>query len=296
MYKEKSLSWRTCDIERRFGLRGARWTRVTMWFTFLLAVIATVIFFAIMFFLPHNRYSDMFIARGITPYPIVLLGFWTWFSLCIKSSKLRMQRRPLKYSILPGDPTFILTPYTVGQVIFKINNQADEAEDFILYHRILPTLSNLRNIGRVSDVNEILQSRSEQDENTMESSYTMINGFLWAIPILGFIGTVLGLSSAIGNFGSILASDTEMDALIPTLKQVTAGLSTAFETTLIALVIALFLQLIATNIKKREEEFLDECNEYCLINVVSRLRLDFGDKGEKTEDSTPRNQRIQHMQ
>ena len=133
-------------------------------------------------------------------------------------------------------------------------------------------------------MNEILQSRGEQDENTMESSYTMINGFLWAIPILGFIGTVLGLSSAIGNFGSVLASDSDMDALIPTLKQVTGGLSTAFETTLIALVIALFLQLIATNIKKREEEFLDECSEYCLNHVVSRLRLDFASKGEKNEE------------
>ena len=275
------LSWRRCDIERRFGLRGAKWTRVTMWFTFIIALLMTVAFYAAIFFLPQNRFSDMFIARGITPYPIVLLGFWTWVSLCVKSSKLRVQRRPLKYSILPGDPTFILTPYSVVQVIRKIKYQADEADDFVLYHRILLTLSNLRNIGRVSDVNEILRSRGEQDENTMESSYTMINGFLWAIPILGFIGTVLGLSSAIGNFGSVLASDADMTALIPTLKSVTAGLSTAFETTLIALVIALFLQLLTTNLRKREEEFLDECSEYCLVHIVSKLRLDFADNEKK---------------
>ena len=280
---DNPLSWRRYDIERRFGLSGAKWTRVTMWFTFLLALGATVLFYSIAFFLPQNRFCDMFTARGITPYPIVLLGFWTLFSLLIKSSKLRFQCRSLKTSILPGDPSFILTPYTAGQVIQKIKDQADGADDFILYHRILPTLSNLRNIGRVSDVTEILQSRGEQDENTVESSYTMINGLLWAIPILGFIGTVLGLSSAIGNFGSVLATGTDMDALIPSLKQVTLGLSTAFETTLIALVIALVLQLFATNIKRREEEFLDECNEYCLTHIISKLRLDFAEKGETAD-------------
>ena len=277
---DSNLSWRHCDIERRFGLPGAKWTRVTMWFTLLLAIVATVAFYSIIFFLPANRFCDMFTARGITPYPIVLLGFWTLFSLLIKSSKLRFQSRALKFSVLPGNPSFILTPYTAGQVIQKIKTQADEADDFILYHRILSTLSNLRNIGRVSDVSEILQSRAAQDENTMESSYTMINGLLWAIPILGFIGTVLGLSSAIGNFGNVLATGSEMDVLIPTLKQVTLGLSTAFETTLIALVIALALQLFATNIRRREEEFLDDCNEYCSTHIISKLRLDFADKDE----------------
>lgn len=280
---DNQLSWRHDDIERRFGLPGAKWTRVTMWFTFILALIAVIIFYAVIFFLPQNRFCEMFTARGITPYPIVFLGFWTLFSLLVKSSKLRFQRRSLLFSVLPGDQNFILTPYTADQVIRKIRQQADEADDFILYHRILPTLSNLRNIGRVSDVSEILQARGEQDENTMESSYTMINGLLWAIPILGFIGTVLGLSSAIGNFGNILGAAADMDALIPTLKQVTAGLSTAFETTLIALVIALVLQLLATNIKRREEEFLDECNEYCLTHIISRLRLDFAEQDKRGE-------------
>ena len=38
----------------------------------------------------------------------------------------------------------------------------------------------------------------------METSYSVINAFVWAIPVLGFIGTVLGLSQAIGQFGGVL--------------------------------------------------------------------------------------------
>ena len=54
-----------------------------------------------------------------------------------------------------------------------------------------------------------------------------------------------------------------MSELTPALKDVTAGLSTAFETTLVALSVALLLQLFATFVRKSEEELLDEIAEFC---------------------------------
>ena len=57
------------------------------------------------------------------------------------------------------------------------------------------------------------------------------------------------------------------------LRGVTGGLSTAFETTLHGLVAALAIQLTQTGLKKGEEEFLDDCSEYCSKQIVSRLRL-----------------------
>lgn len=56
----------------------------------------------------------------------------------------------------------------------------------------------------------------------------------------------------------------------------TAGLSTAFETTLIALVFALVLQLWISYQQRAEMTFLDECNDYCHSHVVGRLRLMHG--------------------
>ena len=45
-----------------------------------------------------------------------------------------------------------------------------------------------------------LDGEAENDENQVSSSYTLLNGLVWAIPVLGFIGTVQGLSQAIGKF------------------------------------------------------------------------------------------------
>ena len=50
------------------------------------------------------------------------------------------------------------------------------------------------------------------------------------------------------------------------------GLSVAFETTLIALIAALIVQLLMTFLISREELFLDECADYCHQSVISRIR------------------------
>jgi biopolymer transport protein ExbB/TolQ len=155
----------------------------------------------------------------------------------------------------------------------QIYEAVDEPRQFVLFNRIAVALANLRNLGRVADVDEILRSQAEQDESVMETSYSLLRGFIWAIPVLGFIGTVLGLSEAVGGFGSVLGSTSEVNEITQSLKGVTAGLAVAFDTTLVALIAALFLQIIYTFLHKSEQEFLDSCSEYCHRNVVNRLRL-----------------------
>ena len=111
------------------------------------------------------------------------------------------------------------------------------------------------------------------DEDVMEGSYSLIKGLIWAIPVLGFIGTVQGLSKAIGGFGSVLNQTTDIGELRPALQSVTGGLSVAFETTFVALVAALVIQLLLTVVRKGEEQLLDDCKEYCQRHVISRLRI-----------------------
>lgn len=138
---------------------------------------------------------------------------------------------------------------------------------------IEPRLLDLVALGRVSDVDDILRTQGEQDESSMETSYSLIQSFVWAIPVLGFIGTVLGLSDSISAFSGVLSAAEEVSQISSALRGVTAGLATAFETTLVALVAALVIQLLLTMLKKAEEEFLDDCSEYCLRDVVGRLRI-----------------------
>ncbi len=267
------LSWSRQDIEQRLAFRGGRYTGVNTWLSALLALVLTVLFYAALWPWRTGTFADMFTGHGYVPYAICFLSAWSLAILLLKSRKLAFQRKSLQYMVVPTDHDFILSSASVETVMSNIYSTVDDPKYFVLFNRIVIALSNLRNLGRVADVDDILRSQAENDESMMESSYSLVGGFVWAIPVLGFIGTVLGLSDAIGGFGGVLQTAGELSQIKTALKDVTGGLSTAFLTTLEALVAALIIQLILTFLKKSEEEFMDACSEYCVRNVVNRLRI-----------------------
>lgn len=267
------LPWSRMDFEQRLGFRGGRFTRTNSVLTFVMGLLITAVFYAALIPFHDSFIARSFTERGPTPYAIAFFSAWGLAILFVKSRKLPLQRRALTYDVVPPNHDFVLSSSTVDEIMHRIYATVDDPKHFILFNRIAIALSNLRNLGRVADVDDILRSQADQDESVLETSYALVQGFVWAIPVLGFIGTVLGLSEAIGSFGSVLGASSDVSELKPALQGVTAGLGTAFETTLQALVAALFIQLWLTGLRKGEEEFLDECSEYCIRNVVGRLRI-----------------------
>jgi len=267
------LNWSRQDVEQRLGFSGGRFTRTNNVFTGILGLLLAIAFYTALLPFPESILSQMFLQRGPTPYAIVFLFCWSLSILFIKWFKLRFQRKALRHHVMPDDPSYVLSAATVEPVLARVYATVDDPRNFILFNRIVVALSNLRNLGRVTDVDEILRSQATQDESTIETSYALVQGFVWAIPVLGFIGTVLGLSAAIGQFSGVLGSDSDIEQISGALKGVTGGLATAFETTLEALVAALVIQLLITVLRKGEEEFLDDAMDYGLRYVVGRLRI-----------------------
>lgn len=273
--QETVLAWERLDIEQRLFFRGGRFTQVNTVLSGLLALIATIAIYVTLLMFPQSIIAAKLVGQGAIPYAIVYLSMWCLAILMLKWRKLCLQRRLLEYRVTPETPDFILSAASVDEVIDLLFQLVDDPKHFLLFNRIAIALANLRNIGRVSDVDEILRSQAEHDESAMETSYVLIGGFIWAIPILGFIGTVLGLSVAIGEFSGIIsASDPgQSDQLQSGLQQVMGGLGTAFDTTLEALVGALVIQTLTTFLRKSEQQFMDSCSEYCVRNIVNKLRI-----------------------
>jgi biopolymer transport protein ExbB/TolQ len=276
--EEFQLNWTRRDIEQRLGFRGGRFTSVNKWLTFLIGAVLTVLFFATLVFVaqrfPGARpITAMFLERGVAPYPTMLLFFWALTILFIKSRKLKLQAEALTLAAVPQQPDFLLNQESARAVLGRVHSLVDHAGHFLLLNRIERALSNLQNIGQVGDVATILRNQAEYDEGHIASSYSLVHSFLWAIPVLGFIGTVLGLRAAIGALGITLKAGGDITAIRDGLQAVTAGLATKFETTLVALVCAVILQLLLAFMQSREAEFLDECNDYCHAHVASKLKL-----------------------
>lgn len=276
-----ALSWAEEEIENCFGFfRAGRYTTVNKTLCLLFALILTALFYAantaLLNYVPAaHRFAIIFMRPGnyYTVGPALVLFFWAMTALFIKSRKLEFQRRALKLAAVPQQPDFVLNETTARTVLERLHSLVDNPRHFILLNRIERALSNLHNIGGISDVSTILRSQAENDENQIASSYTMVSGVVWAIPVLGFIGTVQGLSLAVGNFGRTLQAGGEVSRLKDSLLGVTGGLSTAFETTLVGLVGALIIQLYLSFLQQKETDFLDECNDYCHSHVIAKLRI-----------------------
>lgn len=271
--KQIQLSIRKGDPERWLGVTAGAGTNVNTGVAGLLAIVITSLFFVLIYLMPASSLRSCLMERGPTQYVAVLFGFWCAVILLIKRRKLNLQRRALGFPVVPEHLDFVLSSQTADEIVRNIHAIAEDPERFIVFNRILIAISNLKNLGRVSDVDEILHSIGERDESAQQTSFATLSGFLWAIPVLGFIGTVLGLAGSIGKFSELLEQQSDVSGIIGSLKDVTAGLSTAFETTLVALLIALAVQLWVTAQKKAEEMFLDDCSEYCLKQIVSRIKI-----------------------
>lgn len=229
-----------------------------------------------MSFIPQMKpVTDIFQRSGNiwTIAPALFLFFLSIAMLLFKSSKLAFQRRALSLATVPQNPDFVLNEQTAKTALYRLHKLVDNARHFILLNRVQTALASLHNIGAISEIASILKNQADNDENQIASSYTLITGAVWAIPVLGFIGTVMGLGSAIGNFAATLKLSSDIEAIKSNLQDVTGGLGTAFETTLVALICALIIQLILNVMQQKESDFLDECNDYCHTYVISKLRL-----------------------
>ena len=273
------LSFARYDIERLCGFKSKKLTMVNYVFTFIIGVLFTVVFYGLLipFYGKGVDMIDMFFHGGAAnrsslPYYTVFLTCWSIAILLVKLLKLKNQRRAFELNILPDDPNFVLSPRTAREILDRIYMQVDQPSCYALLDRIDIALGNLKNLGNVTGVSECLAGQANSDEEYMANSYTILKGFIWAIPVLGFIGTVIGLSSAVGGFGKVVAQGANMEELKTALGGVTGGLSIAFETTLIALVLALIVQLFAKFVQNEEELFLDECANYCNRNIVAKMK------------------------
>ena len=281
-----SLNWKEVDPEAKIGLRAKRFTGVNAVWAFVLGLIFTIVFYGALYPLwqmHSSQFVDMFFHggkenRSFIPYFTVFLTMWCLAFLLIKNLKIKAQRKALQIRILPDDSGFILSPDNSNNILNQIDSLVYMANGFIVLNRIQKTLANLKNIGRVSDVSSVLNDLAVADEKFIEGTYTLPKGLIWAIPVTGFIGTVLGLADAVGGFGKVVVSGAELSELKNALGGVTGGLAVAFETTLIALVAALVLQLFMTMMMQKEEDLMNECSNYCYDNIISRLKmLDMGE-------------------
>ena len=119
----------------------------------------------------------------------------------------------------------------------------------------------------------VLQQRASQDGEDLESAYGTGKLVVWALPVLGLIGTVIGISLAVGGFAQFLGGGIDDVAVIKkNLVSVTGGLSFAFLITLIGLATSLVLMFLVSSLSRRESRVLARMQQAIADSLLPALQ------------------------
>ncbi len=231
-------------------------------------VVITAVFLLALLPLKGKYISDLFLDRGWVNYAEVLFFIWGGVILSMKWKKTQRQRRAMLLDIVPAKLGSEITTDTVSGFIDHIYKLPNRLRDSLMVNRIRKGLELFEKRNNNGEVSSFLSSQSDIDANRISGSYTLLKVFLWAIPILGFIGTVQGLSVAVG---SLSAGTTDPEALKASINTLTGGLGVAFDTTLLGLILSMIMSFPMAIMQKEEEEMLTEIDAFCSEKLLPKL-------------------------
>ena len=150
----------------------------------------------------------------------------------------------------------------------KLSEQIDEKSARPdLKNKILPYvmargLERYHMTGNVPETTETIMGRLEVASEQQESELSMLRYLVWAIPSIGFIGTVRGIGVALHRADEALQGD---------ISGVTNALGVAFNSTLVALIISILLMLLIHLLQSGQEGLILRVQTFCREQIIDKL-------------------------
>lgn len=213
--------------------------------------------------------ASLFFKHALVSFTNTLFFTWAMSILYLKLQKLNHQKKALLLDVLPWEMGAEINRDNVGHFIDHLYKLPHRLRDSMMVNRIRKALELFEVKQNTGDVTNMLSSQSDIDGMRIGGSFSQLKAFLWAIPILGFIGTVIGLSHAIS--GMNFAGMSDLKEITATLGNVTGGLGTAFDATLLGLVFALTLNFPLNAMMKAEDDCLNNIDAFCNEILLPRL-------------------------
>lgn len=247
---------------------------VSLWKTCVIAVpIVVAGYFLILPMVDQTLVGRVLIKSGWIGEMIAFLGVWSLVIIIVKAFGLSNRRKWLEEDLLPEAIDPYIT-YDNAHEFIRYLQSRQKSDDFnVVSNRLELALEKVAYGNTPSEVLQDLQTQSQVDIDKLESSYTIIRTFIWAIPILGFIGTVLGIGQAIGGFASSLESAKDMATIKSTLGHVVKGLAFAFDTTFLGLLVSLVVMFPMNLMFRAEQSLINMIDDYYTQHLGRRFRI-----------------------
>ena len=207
------------------------------------------------------------VVRDFEQESCFVLMFWGLAILGFKAVLLGRERRLFDANLIPVSEGTKILPADVRKYARRIEALPDAVREELLPRSLLAGLHRFAATGNINDVATTTQTVCASETERLDSELSMIRYIVWAIPSIGFIGTVRGIGEALGFAYQAVEGD---------ISGVTQSLGVAFNSTFVALLLSLVLMFLVHQFQLFQERFVQDTESYCERHLIRSLSVHAG--------------------
>jgi len=191
-----------------------------------------------------------------------VLMLWCLAIIAYKGYATVQERRIFEQPLLPIAEGVRILPEDTREYARQLQGLEEAQRTQLLPRALLNALIRFGATRNVQDVASSTHQLMASEGERMESELSMVRYILWAIPAIGFIGTVRGIGLALNMAHRAVEGD---------VSGVTENLGTAFNSTLIALLISIPLMFLVHQLQLMQERLVFDAESYTDDHLIRHL-------------------------
>jgi biopolymer transport protein ExbB/TolQ len=194
----------------------------------------------------------------------VILGLWAFAIIGYKFWRGRRERALLSRDLVHLPEGMRVLPEDAREYARPLEALPPLDAECLLPRALLAALYRYGATRNVQDVSEAARGVCEAEADRLDSELSMLRYIAWAIPAIGFIGTVRGIGDALGEAHRAVTGD---------VSGVTEGLGTAFNSTLVALLISIVLMFLLHQLQLAQERLVLDSETYLDQYLIRHMQV-----------------------
>lgn len=194
-----------------------------------------------------------------------ILMFWALMIMGRKAFEVLSERKMLDRQLLQVSSGVSILPEDSREYSRTLQSLSDKEQGLMAPRTLLMALQRFGSTGNVAAVATAIKDVCNAESDRLDSELSMVRYIAWAIPSIGFIGTVRGIGEALGQAHKAVEGD---------IAGVTISLGVAFNSTFIALVISIFIMFFSHQLQLMQERLVQNTQDYCDANLLNYLKVD----------------------
>lgn len=213
--------------------------------------------------------SFFVVVRDYEQEACFVLMLWALSIMIYKGFLLFRENRLLGLDLVPLAEGNRILPEDARDYARQIESSVGGGERRVSSRRLLPrallaALHRFRATRNIQDVSDTARAVCEAEADRLDAELSMVRYIAWAIPSIGFIGTVRGIGDALGQAHKAVGGD---------IAGVTQSLGTAFNSTFIALLLSIVLMFVLHQVQLQQERLVLDTETYLDQHLIQHLQV-----------------------